>query len=117
MINLVIFYSIRSLICTIIIELLIGLLLGIRNKKDILLIILVNIFTNLLVTSISFTINYYFGINFKNIVLLLLEVFAFISEAIIYKNYFNFNKINPYVVSLILNVSSFTLGLLINYSF
>ena len=117
MINMVIFYTLRSLILTIIIEVIMSLLLKIGNKEDIILIVLVNIFTNLLVTSLTFSFNYFYGLEYVYYVELLLELFAFISEAIIYKKYLNFKKINPYLISLVLNMSSYLIGLLINYIF
>lgn len=117
MINIIIFYTIRSLICTIIIETIIGIILGIRNKKDILLLILANTFTNLIVTSVSFTFNYFYGITIRNISLVILELFALFAEAILYKKYFINKKINPYTLSLILNISSYSIGLIINKLF
>ena len=58
----------RSLICTIIIELLVSIILGIRNKKDILNVILVNIITNPLVAVIPVYFNFFYTLNnFRNI--------------------------------------------------
>lgn len=50
----------KCLIATIIIEIIVALIMGIRNKKDLLNIVLVNCLTNPLVTSIPvyFNINY-----------------------------------------------------------
>ncbi len=101
------------LICTIIIEVIIGLILGIRNKQDILIMILVNIMTNPLVTSIP---TYFYAMNNKlsqTTSLIILEIIAFLSEGFTYKKLLTYNKKNPYIISLILNICSYILGLII----
>lgn len=105
---------INSLFFTILIEVCISLLFKVKNKKDILNIILVNIVTNPIVSLIPYVIGLYYGIKYRYIVLLLFEVFAFVFEGYIYKKYLNYNKINPYILSLILNISSYLLGIVIN---
>jgi hypothetical protein len=46
--------------------------------------------------------------------LIFLELFAFLSEAIIYKFALSDKKINPFTLSLLLNAASFGLGEIIN---
>ena len=104
----------KCLILTIIIELLVGLILKIKNKKDILNIVLVNIMTNPLVTSIPTFIYIKTGVLGRNISLIILEIFAVISEGSVYKKFLNFKKINPFIFSIILNSSSFIIGEIIN---
>ena len=57
---------IRCLLLTIIIEIIVGLILGIRNKKDIINIILVNIVTNPIVVSIPILVLVKYGYSAKN---------------------------------------------------
>ena len=104
----------KCLIFTIIIEVIIGLIIGIRNKKDILNVVLVNIFTNPLVSSIPILVYIKFGYTYEMISLLILELFAIFSEGFIYSKVLKYKKINPYIISLILNISSYGIGLLIN---
>ena len=106
---------IRALIFTIIIEIIIALVLKIREKKDILNIVLVNCFTNPLVTSIPVYINIRYGVFQRNITLLALEIITVIVEGYIYKKVFKFKIINPFVLSLFLNLSSYLIGNIINY--
>ena len=104
------------LIClssTIVIELIMSLLLGIRNKKDILNVILVNIMTNPLVVSILMYITYNRLFN-TTISIIILEILVILTEGFIYKKVLTFDKINPYVLSLILNISSYFIGGLLN---
>lgn len=104
------------LIClssTIMIELIMSLLLGIRNKKDILNIILVNIMTNPLVVSILMYITYNRLFN-TTISIIILEILVILTEGFTYKKVLTFDKINPYVLSLILNISSYFIGGLLN---
>ena len=103
----------KCLILTIIFEVLIALLIGVRNKKDILNVILVNTLTNPLVSTIPIYIYIKFGYNAEIISLALLEGFAFFIEGYIYSKVLK-NKINPYVLSLILNILSYTIGAFIN---
>lgn len=104
------------LIClssTIMIELIMSLLLGIRNKKDILNVILVNIMTNPLVVSILMYITYNRLFN-TTISIIILEILVILTEGFTYKKVLTFDKINPYVLSLILNISSYFIGELLN---
>lgn len=104
------------LIClssTIVIELIMSLLLGIRNKKDILNVILVNIMTNPLVVSILMYITYNRLFN-TTISIIILEILVILTEEFVYKKVLTFDKINPYVLSLILNISSYFIGGLLN---
>lgn len=104
------------LIClssTIVIELIMSLLLGIRNKKDILNVILVNIMTNPLVVSILMYITYNRLFN-TTISIIMLEILVILTEGFTYKKVLTFDKINPYVLSLILNISSYFIGELLN---
>lgn len=104
------------LIClssTIVIELIMSLLLGIRNKKDILNVILVNIMTNPLVVSILMYITYNRLFNIT-ISIIILEILVVLTEGFTYKKVLTFDKINPYVLSLILNISSYFIGELLN---
>lgn len=105
---------IKCLICTIIIELVIVLVIGIRNKFNIINVILVNILTNPLVVSIPVYFNIKYGLFTRNVVLIILEILIFVIEALIYKKYLKYKKINPYLISLILNLGSYLFGLIIN---
>lgn len=104
------------LIClssTIMIELIMSLLLGIRNEKDILNVILVNIMTNPLVVSILMYITYNRLFN-TTISIIILEILVILTEGFTYKKVLTFDKINPYVLSLILNISSYFIGRVLN---
>ena len=89
----------RALLFTIIIEVTIAFFLGYR-KKDLLNVMLVNIMTNPIVTSIPV----YFNIRL-----------AFLSEGYVYSKYLDNKKMNFYKLSAILNMSSYLIGILINY--
>ena len=102
------------LVSTIIIELLIALLLKVRDKKDILNILLVNVMTNPLLVTITMYINILYGLKYRNILIYPLEILVVLSEGFVYKKYLKYKKINPYVLSLILNISSYLIGLIIN---
>lgn len=104
----------KCLMYTIIIEVIVSIILGIRERKDFINIILVNIMTNPLVTSIPVFMNIRFGILERNISLLILEVFAILSEGFVYSKYLKLKKIKPYILSIILNGASYFIGGFIN---
>lgn len=104
----------RCLIGTLIIEIIIGIIIGIRDKKDILNVGLVNVFTNPLVSSIPVLIYINCGYVPQIVSLVILEIFAFVSEGFIYSKVLKYKKINPYLISLILNLSSYIIGVIIN---
>ena len=102
-----------SLGCTLIIEIGIAFIIKYRGK-DLLHVLLVNILTNPLLNSVIVAINYYYGLKARNISLLILEILVVIVEGIIYQKYLNRRVINGYLLSIILNVSSYVIGLLVN---
>ena len=104
----------RCLIATILIEMVVAIIIGIRNKKDILNIILVNIVTNPLVSSISVYFYYKYGIIYRNISLILLEIFTVVFEGFIFSKYIDNKKIKGFVLSIILNTCSYFIGEVIN---
>lgn len=105
---------IRCLICTIIIEVVIALIIGIRNKRDILNVIIVNILTNPIVVSLPIYIMMRYGLKARLYSLYILEVLTVLVEGLIYKKVLSFKKINPFLVALILNLGSYFIGEIIN---
>ena len=104
----------RCLILTIIIELVLALILGIRNKKDIINVILVNVITNPIVVLTPILIYLKFGHTMEIISIIVLEVLTVIVEGLIYKKVLDYKKINPILLSLILNAASYLIGEVIN---
>lgn len=102
-----------SLVCTIIIETSIAFILKYR-RKDLLNVVLVNILTNPLLNSSVIAINYYYGLKTRNICLYIFEIIVVLIEGYIYQKYLDNKKINGYILSLILNIASYVIGLLIN---
>ena len=109
-----IYSLIISLFLTIILELFSSLILGIRSKNDILVCILVNTFTNPLVVFIANLIIIYGNPTLYNIVITLLEISVVFVEFKLYKDCLKEYKKSPFVLSLINNVFSYSMGLIIN---
>lgn len=114
MLNLLPYYMIRSLVCTLVIEIVFALILGVRNKKDILNVALVNIMTNPIVVSVSFVTGFLYGQDARLIAVIVLELFALVSEGLVYYKTLRYGKINSFLLSLLLNGASYGLGLVIN---
>ena len=103
-----------SLTLTLLIEVSIAFALGIRNKKEILVVVLANICTNPVVV---FLTNLVMILKNKILfisILLFLEICAWIFEFLIYKNFLKEQKISPLKLSLTCNLISFGLGIIIN---
>lgn len=98
------------LIATIIIEIITAFICKVRDKKDFINIILVNIITNPIVVVIPYIIYLYYGVTYRYISLFILEVLTVITEGYIFHRVLKYNKINAYVFSMILNVSSYLIG-------
>ena len=105
---------VRSLLLTILIEGIIGLIIGIRDKKDLLNVALVNILTNPIVVSVPIFVMVFINFRYRYYTLYILEVLAFLTEGFIYSKVLKYKKINPYLVSLILNLGSYFIGEILN---
>ena len=101
-------------IITVILEIFLAHFLKIRKKKDILNIILVNLITNPPFSLAIFLINLFFGIKAYYICLIILEITIVLVEGKIYKKVLSYQKMNTYVLSLLLNLFSYLGGILIN---
>ena len=98
---------------TIIIETLLAFIIGVR-KKDLLFVVLAQVVTNPIVVTVPYLIFILFGYKNYLISIYVLEVLAFLTEGLIYFKTLKSKKINPYVLSLLLNVCSYGFGLLMN---
>lgn len=103
-----------SLSGTIIIECIGAWLLKIRDKYDLLNVLLVNVLTNPLVVSVAFVINVTYGLFYRHIAMIFLELGAFVIEGFIYCRNLQYKKLNGFIISFILNITSFSLGIIIN---
>ena len=104
---------INSLIITLVVELSFAYILKYR-KKDLLNVFLVNVLTNPLLNSLIVAINFYYGLKWRNISLVIFEIVVVFVEGLIYHKYLERRKINGFLLSFILNLSSYLIGSLIN---
>lgn len=101
------------LLITIVSETLFSLIIGIR-RLDLLFVLLVNILTNPLLNTILNYVDLMYSNQIRLITFIVGEIFVFVIEGIIYSKCLDNKKINPYILSLILNVFSMTIGLLLD---
>ena len=103
-----------SLALTLLIELSVLALLGLRSKRDFLVAFWANVLTNpLVVLAAHWLFTSYPSYLWLGIALL--EVGAVLTEGFIYQRYLTFKKVNPWVLSLLANVISFETGIVISY--
>ena len=104
-----------SLLSTIVLEAGFYLLIGKRDKKDLLLLMLANVITNPVVVLLFWLVTLYTGWN-PYIMLIPLELFAVLTEGYYYKKRGRSFR-RPYLFSLAANMFSFSTGELIKYLF
>ena len=104
-----------SLVLTILLEVGFFFLTGKRNKKDLLLLVLVNVLTNPVVVLSFLLIGHFTSWN-PYLALIPLEVFAVLTEGYYYKKYGKEFR-RPFLFSLAANVFSFGLGELLQLIF
>ena len=107
------YYMAKCLILTILIETIFAFILGYR-KKDLLNIVLVNIVTNPIVVTIPVYFNVKYGVFERNVSLAILEVTTLFTEGFIYFKCLERRIINPFLLSLLLNLASYLIGIFIN---
>lgn len=104
-----------SLSLTIALEFLFAVLVGIRNKKDLLLLILVNILTNPPTVLIYYLLAFYTSWN-KWLIQIPLEILVIFVEATYYKSYGKEFR-RPFLFSLLANMFSYGIGIILNIVF
>lgn len=103
-----------SLCLTLVFEGLLALIFGIRKPKDFLLVLLVNMVTN---PPLVLTLNLLQRYRPELVILpliLLLELGAVAVEGLLYRGRLEYQKLSPFLLSLILNTLSYTGGLLLS---
>ena len=113
-IALIPFYMARALLLTIVFETGLALILGVRKKRDIAVVVLAQAVTNPVLVITAVLINFRFDITVYYIALAALEISAVAAEGFIYKSVLDYKKINPFLLSLVLNAFSFTAGQILN---
>lgn len=114
MLNYLPIYLANSLFLTLLIEIAAALLIKIRKPKDLANVALVNLLTNPIVVSATFLAGFFFGSDARLVATIALELAAFLTEALIYRKTLTAKRMNPFLISLILNASSYFLGEVIN---
>ena len=104
----------EALLLTLIIELIVALILSVRDKKDILNIILVNVITNPALVTMQLLLYVNFGYKVELIGIIIMEILVVFIEGLIYKKELKYNAINPFLLSLLLNASSLFIGKVIS---
>lgn len=106
-------YMVICLVETILLELLLGFILGVRSKKDIINIILVNVLTNPIVVVVPIFFLFYWSNVARIFCLVILEILTIIVEGFTYKKVMNYKRLNPFILALFLNIFSYFVGQLI----
>lgn len=116
MLNLLPYYMVRNLLLTVAVETGLAALLGLR-RRDLLLVVLVNVMTNPLVNVSTFLTGFFFGEKARLWVLIATELAAFGSEGLVYLKLLEKRRPQPFLLSLLCNAASYGAGLAINLIF
>ena len=108
---------IRCLLMTVLIECGLAFLIGIRSKRDLLFVVLVNVITNPIVVISTFLVNVIWNSTVSTVYEYIVEAIAWIVEGIIYSKTLSFKKIRPVIISMILNLTSYLIGEVFNIIF
>ncbi len=106
---------VMSLFLTLVIELSIALIIGIKERNDIKVVICANVCTNPVVVFIVNLVYYFDALKYLGIVTAVLEISAFITEALIYKKYLKYDKITPFAISFLCNLISYGTGVILDF--
>lgn len=105
-----------SLLLTIVIEVIVSYALGIRTKKDIMIVAIVNICTNpVLVYITDCVLLFSYGkIEVYNIMIVIMEIIVIIVEYLLYRKYLRYKGKSPFIISLVNNMISCGIGIILN---
>lgn len=109
-----IFSLIISLLLTIIIEISTSFLQGIRKKDDLEIVLWANILTNPVVVYIANCVKLLKNDSIYNMVVITMEIIVVFVEYKLFEKYLEYRKKSPFLISLVNNVTSFGLGIIIN---
>ena len=109
-----IFNLVISLGLTLLLELMVSFLCGVRQKRDVTVVIWANICTNLLVVYTANLLALSQNAALYAVSVLLMEIGVCIAEGFIYRKCLAYKKMSPYLLSVINNAISFGIGLLWN---
>lgn len=99
---------------TLLIESLTALICGVRSKRDFLLISLANLMTNPILVCVTFLLGFFYGMRVRMPVEILLEISVVFIEGLVYRKATDYKKLDPFLLSLILNGVSYLSGYLLN---
>lgn len=103
----------RALILTVLVECLAAWCMGVRSRHDQIVVVLVNLMTNPLLVSLSAAAVVWLGYGAKLPATIILEAAAVIAEGFVYKNRLE-AECDPFLLSIVCNASSFTIGEILN---
>lgn len=109
-----IFSIMLSLSLAITIETMISILIGIRNWKDIKTVACANILTNPITVFLAYWIKMLKNDLIYYIFVIIIEILVIIVEFIIYKKYLEYREKSPLCISIINNIISYSLGVIIS---
>lgn len=94
-------------------ELLLGFILGARSIKKVVTMALINIITNPIVVMCALCLTLFYE-EWRYVGIFILELAVLFTEGYMFSKFKVFDKGGPYIISFVLNFTSFVVGKLIN---
>lgn len=101
-----------NLLIVLVTEIAVSISFGAKTAKQLVIVALVNIITNPAVVLTALCLTIYLN-QWRNIGIVILEIFAVITEGFIFSKFKTFGRKNPYLISMVMNMVSFMTGELI----
>lgn len=105
----ILFKFVSCLVLTVVIEAFCAWIIGVRKRSDQLTVFLSNVITNPLLNSFLTVVSFYISQSLYYWFLIPLEIVVILVEGLIYRKMLSV-KINPFLLSLILNFCSYFIG-------
>ncbi|MBO4697226.1 MAG: hypothetical protein J5643_08115 [Lachnospiraceae bacterium] len=100
-----------NLFLTLIVEVPVAFLLGVRKSEDLETVVFTNAVSNpVLITVVFLLLRLNIILGTVNVVILLMEIIVVFAEGAVYRRFLRGGKINPFLLSFLANVCSFAVG-------
>lgn len=113
MINELPLTMLKCLVLTVLIETVAARIIGIKSKTDLVIVAMASVLTNPPVVLITFFSGLFHGITGYYTAAVICEISAVLIEGFVYFKALDWKKINPFLLSLLLNGISYGIGLII----
>ncbi len=104
----------KCLVLTVLIETVLARIVSVKSKTDLVIVAMASVLTNPAVVLITFFAGFFYGTQGYYTATVICEISAVVIEGFVYYKALNWKRINPFLLSLLLNGVSYGIGLIIS---